>query len=208
MGGKGGGGAQIPEFVKQSQKMTGERSQQLHDISSPIMGEGVKQIQSLITTGGPGAQVPILANTEEGYRRAFNTANKQIEEQMSRGGGGAPRDPSLNRINELHNIDMQAALRGIGPSMAAPLIGSAMGSALGGGQLAQAGYQNAAQALAAGVRRPEQRSGGGSDLMGAFAQLGKMYASGGFGGGAGMAMGPSQNIWSGGDSQLTFGGGF
>jgi hypothetical protein len=194
MGGKGGG-TQIPEFVKEAQKMTGERSQQLHDISSPIMNEGVKQIQSLITTGGPGAQVPILANTETGYQRAFDTANKQIEEQMARGGGGAPRDPSFNRINELHNINMQTALKGIRPAMAAPFIGSAMGSALGGGQLAQAGYQSAAQALASGVRRPQQGSGG-NDIMGAFQQLGKLYASGGFSGLGGGGGGAAFKEWT------------
>lgn len=212
MGGGKGGGAEIPAFVKEAQKLTGERAKQLYDVSSPIMKEGVGQIQSLMTTGGPGAQVPIIANMEEGSRRAFNVANRQIEEQMSRGGGGLPRDPSLNRISELQNIEHQAALKSIAPSIAAPFISGGMGAALGGAGNAQAGYQAAGQALASGIRRPQQKSGGG-DIMGAFSQLGQMYASGGFGGGgkaggSNMPTGPSQNIWSGGPSQLTFGGGF
>lgn len=193
MGGGKGGGAEIPQFVKDSHKMMGERSQQLHDINAPIMNEGVKQIQSLITTGGRGAQVPILANTETGYQRAFDTANKQIEEQMARGGGGAPRDPSFNRINELHNINQQAAIRSIGPNMAAPFIGSAMGSALGGGQLAAQGYQQAASAMASGIRRPEQGSGG-QDVMGVFKTLGQAYGSGQLGGAKGGGSGMALNM--------------
>lgn len=187
MGGGKGGGPEIPEFVKESHKLMGERSKQMHDINAPVMGEGVKQIQSLITTGGRGAQVPILANTETGYQRAFDTANKQIEEQMARGGGGAPRDPSFNRINEVHNMNQQTALRSIGPNMAAPFIGSSMGAALGGGQLAAQGYQAAGQAMASGIQRPQQGSGGGKgdSVMSTAAQLGKMWASGGFGGGGG-----------------------
>lgn len=180
MGGKGGG-TKIPEFVKESHKMMGERSKQLYDLSSPVMGEGVQQLQSLLTTGGPGAQVPIIANMETGQQRAFNTANRQIEETMARGAGAAPRDPSFNRISELQNQDFQANLNAIAPRIAGPMIMANMGQALGGGALAQQGYQSAAQALASGVRRPEQRSSGGG-LMDAFKQFGSMYASGGFNG--------------------------
>lgn len=193
-GGKGGGGPEIPGFVKESHKMIGERSQKLHDVTSPVMTEGVKQLQSLLTTGGPGAQVPIIANMEEGQRRAFSAANKQIEEQMARGGGGAPRDPSFNRINELHNIGQEAYIRNIAPSIAGPLIGSAMGSALGGPGLAAEGYRSGAQALASGVRHPQQGSGGGkgSDLAGAAKTFGQWYASRGGGGGGGGS--PSGNF--------------
>lgn len=182
-GGKGGGGSTIPEFVKESQKMTGERSKRLYDLTSPVMKEGVGQIQSLLTTGGPGAQVPIIANIEEGSRRAFNVANRQIEEQMSRGAGGLPRDPSLNRISEMQGRDFEAGLKSIAPSFAAPLISTGMGAALGGPGLASAGYQSGAQALSAGVRRPPQQQSGASGMGQLFQTLGSAYASGALGGG-------------------------
>ena len=180
-GGKGGGGgAKIPEFVKESQKMVGERSQQLYDISKPVLGEGVKQLQSLITTGGPGAQVPIIANMETGQQRAFNAAQQAIGGDIQRFAGRAGIDPSQTRLLEQMNINQQAALQGIAPRIAAPFVSAGMGQALGGAGLAQSGFQSAAQALASGVRRPQQ---GGSDLMGTFGKLGQFAAGGGFGGG-------------------------
>lgn len=207
-GGKGGGGGtQIPDFVKEAQKMIGERSEMLHGITSPVMGEGVKQLQSLMTTGGPGAQVPIIANAEMGLNRAMGAAQQEIGAAMERGGGS---DPSFDRINQQLGIDQQAARRAIAPGVAGPLISAGMGAALGGSGLAQSGYQSAASALASGVRRP-QKSGGGFDAIGLGTNLAKLYGGGAFGskgGASSMPTGPSQNIWSGGSDQLTFGGGF
>lgn len=193
-GGKGGGGGspKIPEFVKQSQQKVSERSKELFDITQPVMQEGVKQLQSLLTTGGPGAQVPIISNMEVGQQRAFNVANKEIADAMNRGSGGVP-DASLLRLREQLGIEQQAQLQGIAPRVAAPFISAGMNAAIGGPQAAQQGYAQGIQALSSGARTPapsRSAAGAGSALF----DLLEYGAGGGFGGG-GKGQGAMSNAW-------------
>lgn len=150
-GGKGGGGApEIPQFVRESQRMGAERAQQLFDIGFPAMQAAAGQIGSLQRTGGPGAGVPVVAKAEQAQRQAADVANRQIEQQLAR--SGAPGE--FGALRERIGQQQQIAARSIAPQFSAPLISALMGTAVGGPGLAQAGFQQAGQALASGIRRP------------------------------------------------------
>lgn len=79
-GGKGGGGGGgTPGFVREGTQRLAERSQQLFDISRPLLETGTSQIASLISTGGPGARVPIINQAVT----AQNAANRQVQRDIS-----------------------------------------------------------------------------------------------------------------------------
>lgn len=179
-GGKGGRKASTPQFVKDASASLGERSQQLFDLSRPLLEQGTGQVASLIRTGGPGANVPILNNAIAAQQAATSGALDLISGDLQR--SGVAGSPAGNRLTA--NIAQRGAdiARRIPIEAAAPLISGASAGALSGGGAAQQGFQGAAQALAAGQRQPirsQSAANAGRNLF----QLAQFGLGGGFGGG-------------------------
>lgn len=87
MGGKGGGsGSTTPDFILEGTKDLSERSQQLFDIARPLLETGTSQIASLIRTGGPGANVPIINQAVAAQRSATSQAQAGIGGDLRRAG--------------------------------------------------------------------------------------------------------------------------
>jgi hypothetical protein len=186
-GGKGGGGgASVPGFVKQAAKRTSEVGRQVFDISKPGLEAGGKQGLSLISTGGPGARVPVLDQAVSAQQRGTKTAQSAIGEALNRGGVG----PAFsNRILNQVGRQGEASARNIPIRQAVPLISGAAGLALGGSRGGSAGLTGGAQAIAGGLRSPQasNRPGGGDLLSGAVSLFGKegAFPIGGGGGAKG-----------------------
>lgn len=175
-GGKGGGGSSVPPFVAEATSKLAERSQQLWDVSRPLVEQGTSQIASLVRTGGPGANVPIINNAVAAQQAAGRQAQEGAATQMQR--GGVPSNIQ-NRIQERIRQNTSSAARSIPVSAAAPLIGAAMTGAMTGGNAATQGFQGASQALAAGQRQP-QRSQAAMSAGSNLAKLAMFGAGGGF----------------------------
>ena len=190
-GGKGrGGGGSAPPFVREASQALGERSQQLFDISRPLLERGTSQIADLIRTGGPGANVPIISNAVAAQQAAGRQAQQALADQASLANLGTPFTSRLGQ--QLQQQSQQVASR-IPVQAAAPLQGAAISSALTGGQAAQQGFTGALQALAAGQRQPI-RSAAAANVGRNLFNLAAFAGGGGFGGGgAGKGIPNQQN---------------
>lgn len=165
-GGKGGGGGgETPQFVREGTRDLANRSQQLFDLSRPLLETGTSQIADLIRTGGPGANVPIINQAVAAQRGATQRAQAEISGDFRRAGlegrvpgvpGGTGQTPFASRMREqLQRIgDTQAAR--IPTRAAAPLISSAATSALGGAGAAGTGFQGALGAISTASRVGQQ----------------------------------------------------
>ena len=183
-GGKGGGGGQAPQFVREGTQRLAQRSQQLFDISRPMLEQGTSQIASLIRTGGPGANVPILNNAIAAQQSANRQVQSDISGDLQRAGlerpvgvpggvrpvpgrppatTGPVRPGNFQQINPFgQRIRSQLGREGeiaaarIPIRAATPLQTAAISGALSGGQLAGAGFRGGLGALAQGARVGEQ----------------------------------------------------
>lgn len=178
-GGKGGGSAEIPGFVREGTQALGERSRQLFDISRPLLESSTGQILDLVRTGGPGANVPIIQQAVAAQRGATERTQAAIGGDLVRAGleprpGGAPGGtaqptgpattgpvtpaafgaPSqfASRLRERLSRGGATAAGRIPVRAAAPLVTTAITSALSGGRLGAAGFQGGLQALGTGAR--------------------------------------------------------
>ena len=180
-GGKGGGGGgSTPAFVREGTQALAQRSQQLFDISRPLLEQGTSQIASLIRTGGPGANVPIINQAVSAQRGAADRTQAAIGGDLVRSGlvptprgvpggarpasgGGAttgPVTPAVfarpsvfaNRLREQVGRTGSVAAGNIPTRAAAPLITTAIASGLSGGRLASAGFQGGLSALSTAAR--------------------------------------------------------
>lgn len=189
--GGGGGGAQVPEFVKRSQKRVSEVGRQVFDISKPGLQLGSNQALSLISTGGPGARVPMLNQAVRAQQRGTQQAQSAVGEALNRAGTSTSfQERILGQIGRQGEM----AARNIPIRAAVPLITGATGTALGGSAMGSRGAAAGLQALGAGLRqqRPSGKPGGGDALSGLLGLFGKEGAFPGaiggikglFGGGA------------------------
>lgn len=202
MGGKSSKGGP-PKFVREGTKELGEKSQQLWDISKPLVQSGADQAMSLIRTGGPGANVPIINQAVAAQRGATQRAQAGIDGDLRRAGMEATPSsgPFAQRLRELTQRRGDMAAANIPIKAAAPLITSAMTSGISGGRLASAGFQGGLDALtrAAEVgRKAEQEN---KDWRRAqFMNIGSSLASLGMGFGGGSKVPNQQNPYGSGMS--------
>lgn len=169
-GGKGGGGQpQIPEFVKNAQRRVSEVGRQVFDISKPGLTAGSQQGLSLISTGGPGARVPILDQAVKAQQRGTNQAKAAVSAASNRAGtGGAFEKRMLNQLT----MQGEQRARNIPIAQAVPLITGAIGTALGGSALGSRASAAGAQTLAAGLRAPKPSNApGGADIASGLGSL-------------------------------------
>ena len=187
MGGKAGGGADTPDFIKNAAQSLGDKSQKVFDLSRPLLEKGTSQIASLIRTGGPGANVPIISNAVAAQETAGRQATSGLEgAQTVQQRGNVPTQFS-KRTNERIGQATSSAMRRIPVQAAAPLIGASASSAISGGRAAQTGFTGAANALAAGTRVPtpsaSRQNAGGNIMQALLFGAGGGFGGGGFGGG-------------------------
>ena len=185
-GGKSRGGGSVPGFVRETSQALGERSGQLFDLARPLLEQGTGQIASLIRTGGPGANVPILNNAIAAQQQATRSALDQIAGDAQRSGLGAP---FANRLAA--NVGQRGATVAsrIPVEAAAPLIGASISGAFSGGQAAQQGFTGATRALAGGLRQPI-RSAAAQNAGRNLFRLATGIGGGAFGGGGKGQAGP------------------
>lgn len=185
-GGKSGGsGGSVPGFVRESSRELGERSSQLFDLSRPLLEQGSSQIASLIRTGGPNANVPILNNAIAAQQSATQSALNETASNLQRAGvGGNFANRIQNQVQRAGNI----AARRIPIEAAVPLIGAATAGALSGGSAAQQGFAGASHALAAGRRQPTRNQAAFSTGNNLF-KLALGIKGGAFDGGSGNLFG-------------------
>lgn len=117
-------------------------AQQFNEETSPLRGEFIGQLMEAITTGGAGAQIPLISKATEQSRLATSQAMKQVDERLA--ASGLSGTPFGEQTAAQTLLSGELATANIAPNMAMQFIQMIPNFILGLGQTAASAGAGAA----------------------------------------------------------------
>lgn len=181
LGGKSDGSS-IPQFIVDALSSFSGRSQQAFDASSPAIKTGAGQIQDIQSTGGQGANVPIIRQAQQAQDAATSNAVGRIGEAGARGGID---DQFTRRQQTATAQNGGAASSRIQSTVSAPIVQAGIqtgltGTAQGAGGLSAA-LQNLARGITPNIPAASRQNFGSNVIGGASALQGQNFGGAGKG---------------------------